>query len=326
MNDINDYKETFSSLTGTYSLLQLIIIIVVVILILFYPEAYIFIGLMIFTVIFIGSLKSAQSIQHIENICDYKYYDFHNKISIVLTFICNFGLILYNVFYSFLITIIYLWGLNSLHCIHKDLDEDRFIKMGNPVYDFETNPDVPAFIRGPSEKFTTRWIPVEILNVFVKYICFWPRIFTKRIETKDANGIVEIDQESFFDYFKLSKKENENIGDIFVFTGPVTTHLDNLINNMYKVMKLDIPIPIPKRDKTFDLNLITAIVITGIIVSTLFGFIFALYKKPKDACINPEYKVKFEKFLKINIITLNVIILLIILVYALSLPIKEIFT
>ena len=321
MNDINDYKETFSSLTGTYSLLQLIIIIVVVILILFYPEAYIFIGLMIFTVIFIGSLKSAQSIQHIENICDYKYYDFQNKISIVLTFICNFGLILYNVFYSFLITIIYLWGLNSLHCIHKDLDEDRFIKMANP--DFETNPDVPAFIRGPNKAlFTARWIPVGILNAFVKYICFWPRIFTKRrVIKRDANGKeLEVEQESFIDYF--TKEKN----DTFDLKGPVTTHLDNLINNMYKVMKLDIPIPIPKRDTTFDLNLITAIVITGIIVSTIFGFIFALYKKPKDACINPEYKVKFEKFLKINIITLNVIILLIILVYALSLPIKEIFT
>jgi len=113
-----ELKEAWRILRDKYSLPLLIIIIITTFTFLFLPFAYLLIGTLMFSYFLVLNLNKLRKLKQSENLCEYKYYDLRNPISTIMTFMCSFMVLLFNVLYGLLqiSLVLMLWSrLNDLH-------------------------------------------------------------------------------------------------------------------------------------------------------------------------------------------------------------------
>jgi hypothetical protein len=111
-------KEAWNIIRKNYTLSELVIIIITIFAVMFLPFGYILIGTLVFSYFIVSNINKLRNLKQSDNICEHKYYDLRNPISIIITFLCSFMLLTFNVLYGLLqiSLVLMLWArLNVLH-------------------------------------------------------------------------------------------------------------------------------------------------------------------------------------------------------------------
>ena len=130
---VKDFKETWDILVSKYGLARVIVTIWFIVIFLFFPFNYFLIGSLLLTIIILTNVSKLKALQRFENICDYKYYYLQNPITILLTFLTNFVLFIFDILWTLLeySLILFMWAkMNKIHSFIEILNDYDIYSSG----------------------------------------------------------------------------------------------------------------------------------------------------------------------------------------------------